>query len=194
MYLSPREASEKYGIHPKTLARLADKGVIESMRMPDSNHRRYLASSLEKHHYLPRGKTVLYARVSTQSQKDDLQAQLLYLQEKYPGNECISEIGSGLNFKRKKFLSLIQRVLLKEISLIVVAYPDRLVRFGFDFFEWLCNLHDCQIIVLNNSKLSPHDELMQDFMSIMHCFSSKLYFLRRYEKKIEKDYRNECTN
>ncbi|MEC4819704.1 MAG: hypothetical protein SAK29_41505, partial [Scytonema sp. PMC 1069.18] len=55
---------------------------------------------------------------------------------------------------------------------------------------WLCNLHDGEIVVLNNSKLSPHDELMQDFMSIMHCFSSKLYFLRRYEKKVEQDDQN----
>lgn len=191
MYLSPKEASERYNIHPKTLSRLADKGLIECMTMPGSNHRRYKASSIEKHLKLPGNKkTVLYARVSTQSQKDDLQAQLLYLQQSYPGNECISEIGSGLNFKRKKFLGLIERVLLKEVSLIVVAYPDRLVRFGFDFFEWLCNLHDCQIVVLNNSKQSPYDELMQDFMSIMHCFSSKLYFLRRYEKKIEKDFQS----
>ncbi|MBR8837171.1 MAG: IS607 family transposase [Stigonema ocellatum SAG 48.90 = DSM 106950] len=163
MYLSPKEASEKYNIHPKTLSRLADKGIIEHILMPGSNHRRYKVSSIEKHLQSPtRGKTVLYARVSTQSQKDDLQTQLIYLQEHYPGNECISEIGSGLNFKRKKFLALIERVLLKEVSLIVVAYPDRLVRFGFDFFEWLCQLHDCNIISLNSPKLSPYDELMQE--------------------------------
>ncbi|WP_207714267.1 helix-turn-helix domain-containing protein [Scytonema sp. UIC 10036] len=122
MYLSPKEASERYNIHPKTLSRMADKGIIECMTMPGSNHRRYNANSIEKHLQLPGNKkTVLYARVSTQSQKDDLQAQLLYLQEKYPGNECISEIGSGLNFQRKKFLGLIERVLLKQVSLIVVA-------------------------------------------------------------------------
>lgn len=184
MYLSPKEASERYNINPKTLSRLADKGIIECMTMPGSNHRRYNANSIEKHLKLPGNKkTVLYARVSTQSQKDDLQAQLLDLQEKYPGNECISEIGSGLNFKHQKFLGLMERVLLKQISLIVVAYPDRLVRFGFDFFEWLCNLHDCQIVGLSKVKLSPNDELMQDFKSIMHCFSSQLDFLRRYEKK-----------
>lgn len=158
--------------------------------MPGSNHRRYKVSSIEKHIGLNQStkKTVLYARVSTSSQKNDLNTQLVYLQSKYPGNECISEIGSGMNFKRKKFIQLIERVLKYEVSLIVVAYPDRLVRFGFDFFEWLCKLHECEIIVLNNSKLSPHQELMQDFMSIMHCFSSKLYFLRKYEKKIEKEY------
>jgi putative resolvase len=190
MYLSPKEASERYNIHPKTLARLADKGIIEYILMPGSNHRRYKVSSIEKHLSIQHKtkKTVLYARVSTSGQKEDLSKQLVYLQSKYPGTECVSEIGSGMNFKRKKLLSLVERVIKREVSLVVVAYPDRLVRFGFEFLEWLFKLHDCEIIVLNNSQLSPHQELMQDFMSIMHCFSSKLYFLRKYEKKIENDY------
>ncbi|WP_207714169.1 recombinase family protein [Scytonema sp. UIC 10036] len=96
--------------------------ALRCLTMPGSNHRRYNANSIEKHLKLPGNKkTVLYARVSTQSQKDDLQAQLLDLQEKSPGNECISEIGSRLNFQRQKFLGLIERVFLKQISLIVVA-------------------------------------------------------------------------
>ena len=66
---------------------------------------------------------------------------------------------------------------------IVVAYPDRLVRFGYDFVEWFCNLFECRVIALNTPQLSPQQEMMQDFMSIMHCFSAKLYFLRKYEKK-----------
>lgn len=84
--------------------------------MPGSNHRRYKVSSIEKHIGLNQStkKTVLYARVSTSSQKNDLNTQLVYLQSKYPGNECISEIGSGMNFKRKKFIQLIERVLKYE--------------------------------------------------------------------------------
>lgn len=74
-----------------------------------------------------------------------------------------------------------------EVSKIVVAHKDRLCRFGFDFVEWFCNLHNCQIVVLNNSYKTPHQELMDDFMSIMHCFSSKLYFLRKYEKEIKNE-------
>ena len=77
--------------------------------------------------------------------------------------------------------------LVKEV---VVAHKDRLVRFGFEFIEWFCQLHNCTITVLNNAELSPQQELMQDFMSIMHCFSSRLYFLRKYEKKIEKEVVN----
>lgn len=59
-----------------------------------------------------------------------------------------------------------------------MAHKDRLCRFGFDFVEWFCNLNGCQIEVLNHTYKSPHQELMD-------CFSSKLYFLRSYEKKIQ---------
>ena len=74
-----------------------------------------------------------------------------------------------------------------EIETVVVAHRDRLARFGFDFIEWFCHLNNCQIIVLNNTYKTPHQELMDDFMAIMHCFSSKLYFLRRYEKQIRSE-------
>lgn len=188
MYLSPKEASTRYGIHVKTLARLADKGVIDCIRVPGSNHRRYLNTSIEKHLGIDKPKTtVLYARVSTSSQKDDLKSQLECLISSYPGCEAISEIASGMNFKRKKLLSLLSRVISGEVGLIVVTHEDRLVRFGFDLIEWLCAQFECRVIVLNDGTMSPHQELMSDFMAIMHCFSSKLHFLRKYEKQIEAD-------
>ena len=138
---------------------------------------------------IEKGETVLYARVSTNSPKEDLKHQQEYLGSNYPGCRCISDIGSGLNFKRRKFIRLMEQVSTREIDTIVVAHKDRLARFGFDLIEWFCHLNSCQIVVLNNSYKTPHQELMDDFMSIMHCFSSKLYFLRRYEKQIrsEKD-------
>ena len=80
-----------------------------------------------------------------------------------------------------------ERVAAHEIKKIVVAHKDRLYRFGFDFVEWFCYLNGCQIEVLNHTYKSPHQFLMDDFMAVMHCFSSKLYFLRNYEKKIPKE-------
>jgi predicted site-specific integrase-resolvase len=74
-----------------------------------------------------------------------------------------------------------------EIRKIVVGHKDRLCRFGFEFVEWYCSQNKCLIEVLDNAKLSPHEELMKDFMAIMHCFSSKLYFLRRYQKDITEE-------
>ena len=135
----------------------------------------------------PQEKTVLYCRVSTQSQKEDLDTQVIELSRRAPDSEVIREIGSGMNFKRKKFMALMHRVAQGEVSQIVVGHKDRLCRFGFDFVEWFCNLNGCKITVLGKTELSPDEELMQDFMSIMHCFSSKLYVLRKYKEKILTD-------
>lgn len=185
-YLSPFQVQKKYGYHPKTLADWADAGKVEFIRSK-GGHRRYLESSLTG-----LGSTVvnehivIYSRVSTHSQKVDLETQVAALQKVRLG-ESIQEIGSGMNFKRKKFLNLMERVGRGEVSEIVIAHKDRLCRFGFDFVEWYCTQNGCQITVLGKTELSPPAELMQDFMTIMHCFSSRLYFLRRYKDPILKE-------
>ncbi|MEG4169567.1 MULTISPECIES: IS607 family transposase [unclassified Microcoleus] len=124
--------------------------------------------------------------VSTHSQKNYLESQATALKANRQGN-LIREIGSGMNFKRKKFIKLMERVGQREISEIVVAHKDRLCRFGFEFVEWYCSQNGCKITVLGKTDLSPHAELMQEFMSVMHCFSSRLYFLRRYKDPIGKE-------
>ncbi|MDF5729319.1 MAG: recombinase family protein [Rhizonema sp. PD38] len=95
---------------------------------------------------------MLYARISTSGQKLELENQITYLGKNYPNCVCVSEIGSGMNFKRKKFIALILDVTKGQVKEIVVAHKDRLVRFGFEFIEWFCQLHNCPIIVLNNVK------------------------------------------
>jgi predicted site-specific integrase-resolvase len=188
VYLSPKQVQEKFGYHPKTLSRWADDGLIEYTKSP-GGHRRYLLSSLEKVVKTPEDtkEVILYVRVSTHSQKEDLKSQREYVSSYYPQCKCIADIGSGLNFKRKNFLQLMSQVANHGVKKIVVAHKDRLCRFGFDFVEWFCNLNGCQIEVLNHTYKSPHQELMEDFMAVMHCFSSKLYFLRSYEKKIQEE-------
>lgn len=174
--ITPREAEKRYGYNPKTLSRWADVGKIKSIKSP-GGHRRYFVESIEKIVLAFDDRpTIVYARVSTTSQKDDLASQIEDLSKNYPNCKCISDYGSGLNFKRQKFVALMEQVLKQEIKTIVV---------GFDFVEWFCNAHRCNIVVLNNTYKPPHQELMEDFMSIMHCFSSKLYFLSKYEKVIK---------
>lgn len=185
MYLTPQQVHKKYGYHPKSLAEWADAGKITCIKSP-GGHRRYSVVEIEGLRCQKRT-TVLYARVSTPSQKEDLRTQIEYLGSRYPGCECINDIGSGLNFKRKKFLRLMERVALREVEAVVVAHKDRLCRFGFDFIEWFCNLNGCAVVVLNHTYHSPQQEFLEDFMAIMHCFSAKLYFLRKYEKEIEAD-------
>lgn len=187
MYLTPKQVYERFGFHPKTLALWADEGKVSCIKSP-GGHRRYSLESLENiSKEISPGETILYARVSTNTQKDDLKTQIEYLGKHYPGSRCISEMGSGLNFKRKKFLKLMESVSKREVSKIVVAHKERLVRFSFDFIEWFCNLHGCEIVIINNNFKTPQQEMLEDFLAIMHCYSSKLYFLRSYEKKIQKE-------
>jgi putative resolvase len=184
-YLSPIEVRRKYGYHPKTTALWADEGRIDCIKSP-GGHRRYPESAFLVAPKSTRER-VLYARVSTRTQMDGLASQIAFLGQSYPGCRLVKDVASGMNWKRKNFLRLMAQVSEGLIFEIVVGHKDRLCRFGFEFVEWFCDLHDCQIVVLNNAKLSPHEELMQDFMAIMHCFSSKLYFLRAYTKKMEAD-------
>ena len=121
---------------------------------------------------------------------DDLQSQVTAMETfclgaGIPIDELIKEVGGGMNFRRKKFLALVERVERGEVGRLVIAHEDRLVRFGFDFFEWFAQRHGCKIVVANQESLSPQQEMVQDLMAIVHCFSSRLYGLRSYEKKIK---------
>jgi predicted site-specific integrase-resolvase len=81
----------------------------------------------------------------------------------------------------------LERIIGGDIALLVVAHKDRLARFGFDLIEWLCSRFDCKIVVLYQHKYSPETELVQDMLSVIYCFSSRLYGLRKYIKKLRED-------
>ena len=190
-YITPQEANRRFGYHTKTLGRWARDGKIDFIISP-GGHYRYSVEGLEQLTTSDDTREiVLYARVSTNTQKDDLKTQAEYISKSYPQAKVVQEMGSGMNLKRKKFLELMERVQKRELKLIVIAHKDRLARFGFDFIEWYCNINNCSIEVLDKSFKTPHAELMEDFAAILHCFSSKLYFLRRYKTDIEQDIKKE---
>lgn len=141
-------------------------------------------------------KQVAYARVSTYGQKDDLKDQLSYIRQYANAqgivlDEEISDIGSGLNYKRQKWNNLLDEVMNNKIDKIYITYKDRFIRFGYDWFENLCKKHGTEIIVLNNIDTSPDKELVDDLISIIHVFSCRLYGLRKYKKKIRGEYLND---
>ena len=74
----------------------------------------------------------------------------------------MTDIGSGLNYRRKNWNKLLYMVMDKKVQKIVVAHNDRFVRFGFDWFKDLCYKNGCNIEIVNNEKLSPQEELVQD--------------------------------
>ncbi len=136
-------------------------------------------------------KTIVYCRVSSPAQKSELKLQVEAMKTFCLGggiavDEWIEEIGGGMNFKRKKFIELIERIERFEIKQLVIAHKDRLVRFGFDFFAYFCETHGCKLTVANQEQLSPQQEMVEDLMAIVHTFSSRLYGLRSYKKQIQK--------
>jgi excisionase family DNA binding protein len=182
-YVAPADAARILGVNERTLRRWEEAGKITAFRTPGGQRRYDIRGFTTKSSRL----TIIYARVSSPKQREDLQRQCDYLESKYPRSEIIAEIGGGLNYKRKKFLALLERVMSGDIERIVIAYKDRLARFGFDFFAWLCAKNACEIVVLNQVELSPEREMVEDILAILHCFSARLYGLRKYKSEIAKD-------
>jgi putative resolvase len=134
---------------------------------------------------------IVYCRVSSQNQKNDLNNQVQILNEycitnNYKNAVIIKEIGGGLNFNRKLFNNILSDIMLGKVSKLIIAHKDRLCRFGFDLIKNICTLHNCELEILDNTLLSPEQEMVQDLMTIVHCFSSRLYGLRNYRKSLKK--------
>lgn len=151
-------------------------------------------------------KNVIYTRVSTTKQKDDLVKQEQLLKDFCNTNgiivdEIFSEVASGMNENRSELNKLIKLVTENKIEKIYITYKDRLTRFGFGYIEYLCNLYNTKIVILNNTinKESFENELSNDLISIIHHFSMKLYGKRRSElntikKQLETEENGEIKN
>jgi len=171
-YVPPRIAIQRLGVCSKTLERWEKEGEIKTYRTP-SGQRRYDCDSVVN---IPSTKrTILYARVSSRNQKTDLSRQAEFLLFRYPNGEIIQDIGSGLNFKKKGFVTLLELIYTGDIGMVVVASKDRLCRFGFDLISWFAERGGCKIMVLNNTALSQEREMVEDILAIIHVFSCRLY-------------------
>ena len=190
----PQEFAEMIGVSVKTLQRWDKEGKLKAYRTPTDRryytHKQYVDYMGESNS--KNGKTVIYTRVSTSNQKDDLNNQVEFLKQFANArgiivDEIFEDIGSGLNYNRKKWNKLIEDCMLGLIKTIIVAHKDRFIRFGYDWFERFLKSNDVEIIVVNNEKASPEQELVNDLISIIHVFSCRIYGLRKYKKQIEED-------
>ena len=196
------EFAEMIGKSVKTLQRWDREGILTAYRSPSK--RRYYTHT----QYLEyMGETikdcrlnVIYARVSTQNQKDDLKNQISFLSN-YMHERGISisniytDYGSGLNYNRKNWNKLIDDCFDRKISKIYISYKDRFVRFGFDWIAFILKKYTgVEIISVDDIVTSPEEDLVQDLISIIHVFSCRIYGLRKYKKKIEKELSNEKSS
>ena len=191
---TPAAFAKRAGVSVKTLQKWDRIGVLPAKRTI-TNRRYYTDADLAAALRLPRvqneRRTVAYCRVSSQAQKPDLANQRHVLEEfckqrQFQVDEWIMEIGGGLNFKRKAFLRLIDAILEGQVERVVLAHQDRLARFGYQLLVHLCQTHKTELVVINTEELSPEQELVQDLITITHCFSSRLYGLRNYRKALKK--------
>ena len=183
-YVNTRKAVALLGVHPNTLRKWANDGRIEHIRSPGGRRLYDVDAFLREEVGV---EVVLYARVSSYAQKDDLRGQVALLQSRYPGAEIIKDIGGGLTWKRKGLVALLERLHGGEKLRIVVAHKDRLARFGFELVDWLAKQNGGEVVVLDESKCSPEQELTQDILSLLDTFSCRLSGLRKYRDKIKED-------
>ncbi len=186
------EFAKRIGKSTSTLRRWDADGKLTAKRTP-TGQRYYDESDVRKLFGIKdiERKIIVYCRVSSSSQKNDLKSQVTAMEQfclngGIAVDEWIQEVGGGMNFKRKKFLSLMSRISAGEIKTLIVAHKDRLCRFGFDFFEYMAGENGCKITVVNQESLSPQQEMVEDLMAIIHTFSCRLYGLRKYKNKITK--------
>ena len=176
-----------------TLQKWDRKGILRAHRSP-TNRRYYTHDQYLQYRGLvaqEQGLTIVYARVSGVAQKPDLVNQMNALeayckQYALKVDEWMSDIGSGLNYKRKQFNRLMEMVELGQVRRIIIAHRDRLVRFGYEYFEAFCERHHTELVLINGESLSPERELVRDLIAIVTVFSARLPGLRSY-KKVLKD-------
>src|SRR6266851_601388 len=189
---SPKEFGQLIGRATKTLQKWDRKGILKAHRSP-TNRRYYTHDQYLAYRGLvaqEQGLTLVYARVSGVAQKPDLANQVKALEtycreQQIKVDEWMQDIGSGLNYKRKHFNQLMELVELGQVRRIIIAHRDRLVRFGYEYFEAFCERHHTELVVVNGDSLSPEQELVRDLIAIVTVFSARLHGLRTYQKVLK---------
>nr|DAI10028.1 MAG TPA: serine recombinase [Caudoviricetes sp.] len=188
------EFAEMIGKSVKTLQRWDNEGILKAYRSP-SNRRYYTQTQYNEYIGIKddvEQANVIYARVSSRNQDDDLKNQIKFLNQyiidnAIPISNIIFDIGSGMNYNRKNWNSLIEDCFRGKISKILISHKDRFMRFGFSWFaSFLEKMTGVQIIIAENIATTPEKELIGDLVAIIDVFSCRVDGLRKYKKKISK--------
>ena len=194
-YYSIHEFSKILGVSAQTLRNWDNNGKLHPHHTTASGYRYYSEEQLNQVLKIkPKNRiTIGYCRVSSQKQKDDLQRQIdnvrMYLLAQGQPFEIISDIGSGINYKKKGLQELIKRISENQVEKVVILYKDRLLRFGFELIEYLASLYHCEIEIIDNTEKSEQQELVEDLVQIITVFSCKLQGKRANKaKKLVKEF------
>jgi predicted site-specific integrase-resolvase len=172
-------------MHPNTLRKYANQGKIDYIKN-EAGQRLYDVESYSK--LRSDRVTIAYCRVSSNHQKPDLDRQKQYMREQFPEAEIISDVGSGLNYKRKGLLSILERAMRGDKLKVVVSHKDRLCRFGYELIDYQIRNTGGEIVVLNQKDKTYQQELTEDLLAILHVFSCRMHGRRSYSKVKEDSY------
>ena len=202
-YYSSNAVTKLLGVTAQTLRNWDKEGKLKPAYTKSNGYRYYSEDSILSYTQERKTKKDLhvigYARVSSKKQSDDLERQVdnlkTYIESKYSSYEIITDIGSGINYKKPGLKKLIDLVNKKQVDIIVVLYKDRLLRFGFELVEYFSKINNVSIEVLDRVNKTQDEELVEDLIQIITAFSCKLQgkrkaktkeILEEFSKKIEK--------
>lgn len=191
-FYSIGEFSKLIGKTTQTLRNWDKDNVLKPHHVTNSGYRYYSQEQLN--HFLGlksevqlNKKTIGYCRVSSHKQKDDLERQIenvkTYMFAKGYQFEIIKDIGSGINYNKKGLNQLIDMITNSEVDKVVILYKDRLIRFGFELIENLCNKYGTTIEIIDNTEKSEEQELVEDLIQIITVFSCRLQGKRANKAK-----------
>ena len=199
VFVKPKVILETLGITDSTLRKWADQGKIHSIRTP-SGHRLYDTSHLQSLliQSLPppssQRKKYCYCRVSSSKQMDDLGRQEDFFRQRFPHHILVSDVASGINWKRKGLKTLLEQSMSGDIEEIVVAHRDRLCRFAFELLQFIFDSNKTRLVVLDQeTNQSSEKELVDDILSILHVYSCRSMGRRRCKNKENKDLSESTT-
>lgn len=178
MFVTPKQASEYYKISKESLRLKAISNEIEFITT-NGGHHRYKIIPIITNPLIR--KKFIYARVSSSKQKKDLFKQIKFIQQKFPKFTVIKDIGSGFNFQRKGFISILEQVMSGNVEEIAIAHNDRLTRIGFEFIVFICKKFNTKLTILSNKDdKEPRNEFTDEFISVITYYTSKFYGMRKY--------------
>lgn len=203
-YYSIGKFAKMIGKTPQTLRTWHKEGNLIPAHVTPGGTRYYSQEQLN--HFLGftqqkivNRKIIGYCRVNSNKQKDNLTRQVddvrTYMLAKGYQFEIIEDIGSGINYSNKGLNKLLDTVTNYEVEKIVILYKDRLVNFGFELIETICHKYDCEIEIIDNTKISEDKELIEDLIQITTDFSNNLKDKRLNKaKNLIKELVNEDDN
>jgi len=181
--VSTRKVTKTYGIDAQVLRHWVDKGIITPVYTRNTGRwfkLEDIQALLDHTSDKTKKQRVLYCRVSSQKQHDDLQRQVAYLRSLYPLDPIVTDIGSGINFKRKGLCSLLEQAVRGELEEVVVSHKDCLARFGIELIDYVFKIHGVKLTILSSENSTEERELADDLLAIVHVFNCRQ---RRYRVK-----------